>query len=233
MVWCGASSLHAEETGSSPQDRAIWLVDDFEDGYLWDTWTQVGGSTCNPFIVQPAGWACAEGARCLEIHGDCGGFYDGIWTDLGGFQATSFSLSVRSTDITHANTYVVLDDDTSTADGTTVFFFGNGLGRWLVSSGGVPYDCGPRNLYQWYEVRFNLNWQARTVDVYIDQQLKASGVPMTDPTADGLHLLHLFNYEEGAGYYDFILASSPPPQPPIFVDGFESGDTSAWSLTVP
>ena len=120
---------------STPQ--AIWLVDNFEDGYLWDTWTQTAGSTCNPFIVVPTSWSCAEGTGCLEVFGDCGDFYDGVWTDLAGFQATSFGLYVRADSTNTANAYVVLDDDTSTADGTTVFFFGNPQGRWLVSAGAV------------------------------------------------------------------------------------------------
>ena len=39
----------------------------------------------------------------------------------------------------------------------------------------------------------------------------------TNTTADGWHL------------DDIVLRGAAPPAPPIFVDGFESGDTSAWS----
>ncbi len=216
---CGATSTLVE----SPEtpERAIWLVDNFEDGYLWDTWVDDGGS-CNPFPVTPSvAPLCPEGDICLEIFGDCGDFYQGISTDLGGFQATTFSLYIRSDHIDSANAYVVLDDDDQWINGNVAFFFGNPLAKWLFSSGGVPYNCGPRVANQWYFLEFNFDWSARTVDVSIDGDLKHSGIPMTSATATGLDYLYLFNYQPGTAFYDFIVASSPPPEPPVFADGFE------------
>ena len=219
---------------ASPEksNRAIWLVDDFEDGYLWDTWADDGGS-CTSYITSTPAPPCPQGSNCLLISGDCGGFYEGISTDLGGFQATSLSMYIRSDTIATANAYVVLDDDNDPMNGAVVFFFGNATPEWMFSSGGIPYICGPRVAYQWYQLAFNFDWTARTVDVLIDGNLKHSGIPMASSTATGLDYLYLFNYESGNALYDYIIASSPPPEPPIFMDGFESGGTSLWSLSVP
>ena len=43
--------------------------------------------------------------------------------------------------------------------------------------------------------------------------------------------LHLARYGLGVSL-DFLCLSEPPDPAVIFTDGFESGDTSAWSLTV-
>ena len=229
VTYCAnpAQAASAEDTS-----RAIWLVDDFEDGNLWDTWTDNGGS-CTSYITSTPAPPCPQGSNCLLISGDCGGFYEGISTDLGGFQATSLSMYIRSDTIATANAYVVIDDDNDPMNGAVVFFFGNGLAEWRFSSGGLPYICGPRVAYQWYQLAFNFDWTARTVDVSIDGNLKHADIPMASSTATGLNYLYLFNYESGNALYDYIIASSPPPEPPIFVDGFESGGTSLWSLSVP
>ncbi len=229
MVFCAVPT-----SASSPEElgRAIWLVDNFEGTSLGDWWMDDGGS-CNAFIVRPSGWSPPEGIGCLEIFGDCGVFYQGISTDLGGFEATSFSMYIRSDTIATANAYVVLDDDNDPYNGAVAFFFGNSTPEWMFSGGGIPYPCGPRVAYQWYHLVLNFDWTSRTVDVYIDDDLKHSGIPMASSTATGLDYLYLFNYESGTAYYDYITASSPPPEPPIFVNGFESGDTSFWSLTEP
>lgn len=231
IVVCCATLTPAATPAEST--RAIWLVDDFEDGILLDSWTDDGGS-CNPFITNtPTPPACPQGNNCLEIFGDCGEFYQGISTDLGGFQATSFTMYIRSDTLDTANAYVVIDDDSDPYNGWVAFFFGNATPEWMFSSGGVPYSCGPRVAYQWYQLVFNFDWTARTVDVFIDGNLKHSGVPMASSTATGLDYLYLFNYQTGTALYDYITASSPPPEPPIFVDGFESGYTGFWSLTEP
>ena len=211
--------------------RAIWLVDDFEDGNLWDTWTDDGGG-CTSYITSTPAPPCPQGSNCLLISGDCGGFYQGISTDLGGFEATSFSMYIRSDTLDTANAYVVLDNDSDPYNGAVAFFFGNSTPEWMFSSGGVPYPCGPRVAYQWYLLEFNFNWTSRTVDVFIDGSLKHSDIPMTSSTATGLDYLYLFNYQPGNALYDLIVASSPPPQPPIFIDGFESANVSAWSSSV-
>ncbi len=228
MVCCVALAPAASNEKS---DRSILLVDDFEDTSLGDWWMDDGGS-CNAFIVRPSGWSPPEGIGCLEIFGDCGVFYQGISTDLGGFEATSFSMYIRSDTIATANAYVVLDDDSDPYNGAVAFFFGNSTPEWMFSGGGIPYPCGPRVAYQWYHLVFNFDWTARTVDVLVDGDLKHSDIPMASSTATGLDYLYLFNYQSGTAYYDFITASSPPPQPPIFTDDFESANVSGWSSSV-
>ncbi len=229
FVCTSATSATSPEKSS----RAIALVDDFEDGILLDSWTDDGGS-CNPFITNaPTPPACPEGTNCLEIFGDCGDLYQGISTDLLGFEATTFSMYIRSDTLDTGNAYVVLDDDSDPFNGTVAIFLGNATPEWIFSSGAIGYTCGPRVAFQWYLLRFDFDWTARTVDVFIDGDLKHADIPITSSAATGLDYLYLFNYQSGTSYFDYITASSSPPEPPIFVDGFESGYTSFWSLTEP
>ena len=141
-------------------------------------------------------------------------------------------MYIRSDTIDTGNAYVVLDDDSDPFNGAVAIFFGNSTPEWMFSSGGLPYTCGPRVAYQWYELTFNFDWTSRTVDVLIDGSLKHSDIPMASSTATGLNYLYLFNYQSGTALYDFIVASSPPPEPPIFTDGFESGGVLNWSEVV-
>jgi len=87
----GSAEVPGIESGAP---EAIWLIDDFEDGNL-DGWLDGGGS-CNVFILNDPNTA-AEGSRCLDIFGDCGGHYQGPYISLAGFQAGSFSIYIRTT----------------------------------------------------------------------------------------------------------------------------------------
>ena len=211
--------------------RAVMLVDDFEDGNLWDTWSGNCGP-CTGSIVTPSTFTCAEGAMCLEMDGACDTFYNGIYTDLLGFQADNLSLYMRADRVDTANAYISIDDDSDWLNGNVLNFFGNGLGKWMIASGPISYDCGTRNADQWYFVYFEFDWTNRTVSVWIDGTLRQADVAMTSTTATGLNYMYLYNYQEGTSYYDYITARSNPPPPPIFIDGFESGGVSAWSAAV-
>ena len=230
MVVVAASLGSAESAGIEAEGpEAIWLIDDFEDGSL-DGWLD-GGGTCNYFITSSP--APPDGIRSLDIFGSCGGHFLGPYISLAGFQAGTFSIYVRANFVDQFNNYVVLDDDTLWNNGSVVFFYGMSNGTFTVSDhNGLNYSCGPRAGNEWYLVRFEIDWIFHAYDVYIDNQLQQTGVPF--PIAiNTLNWLYLYNLGDGHTLYDYIIASTPPPTPVLFVDGFESGDWAAWSAVVP
>jgi len=223
----GSAEVPGIESGAP---EAIWLIDDFEDGNL-DGWLDGGGS-CNVFILNDPNTA-AEGSRCLDIFGDCGGHYQGPYISLAGFQAGSFSIYIRPNYVNQFNGFVVLDDDLSWINGSVVLFYGMDNGTWAVSDQhGISHSCGPRNMNQWYQVRFEIDWDFHTFDVYIDNQLMQTSISFPG-TINTLNWLFLYNLGDGHVWYDYIVASTPPPTPALLVDGFESGDWSAWSGVYP
>jgi len=226
----GTFDPYCEQEGAAGSPEAIWLIDDFEDGNL-NGWLD-GGGTCNYFVVHDAGTA-AEGEYCLDIFGDCGNHYLGPYISLAGFQAGSFTIWVRANYVNQYNGYIVLDDDQIATNGRVVFFYGNDQGMFLAADhNGWGYPCGTRNPNQWYQIRFVIDWDYHTFDVYIDNDLRQTDIPFP-VSANTLNWLYLYNMGDGHVWYDYIIASTPPPTPVLFVDGFESGDWSAWSAVGP
>ena len=230
-AWMQAVAWSSEASeGDARGPEAIWLIDDFEDGILFDEWIDDGG-TCNSFITNSP--TPPEGIRSLDIFGSCGSHRQGLSFDLQGFQAGSISFYVRSDRTDSRTTYLELDDDVLGNNGGVAFFYGTDFGTFtVVDHTGLAYSCGPRNANQWYQIRINIDWDFHELSVYVDNELKASGVPFP-VNITTLNWLYLYSLGNGHSLYDFIVASSAPPTVMIFSDGFESGDMSAWSSSVP
>lgn len=222
-----ASASLVTERGD-PQERAIFLLDDFEDGNL-DGWL-FGGGTCGAFATNST---AGEGSWSMEVLGECG-HYGGPYYAFGGFQATGISVMLRPGSVSLSDTYVVIGDDNILSDNGVIFFYAHGSGRWkIVGQGSQVFDCGPYSAGQWYDVSFDLDWHWRTIAVRIDGSLCAVNVGFRSDTAATLTQIHAYNWEDSVAWYDYIVMSSPPPSPTIFMDGFESADVASWSLTVP
>jgi hypothetical protein len=203
-------------------------VDDFEDGNI-DGWLSGGG----PCTASATNATAGEGNWSMEIAGGCGHF-GGRYYPIGGFQATGISVMLRPGPASSYDTYFVVGDNNITSDFGVVFFYATGVGDWnVVGYGGQNFDCGPYTPGQWYDVSFELDWHWRTIAVRIDGSLCAVNVPFRSTTATTLTQIHAYNHDNSSGWYDYIVMSSPPPTPTIFVDGFESADAASWSLTVP
>ena len=223
-----APYCEGEESGGGQE--AIWLIDDFEDGNL-DGWGH-GGGTCVFALIHGSNSA-AEGDWCAEVIDNCGGHYLGPYISLAGFQAGSFTIWVRALYVDRHNSYIVLDDDQIAVNGAVVFFYGNNQGDFMVADhNGYNYNCGTRWANIWHQIRFDIDWDFHTFDVYVDNDLRQTDIPFP-VTANTLNWLYIYNLNPGGVWYDYILASTPPPTPVLFVDGFETGDWSLWSTAVP
>ena len=99
--------------------------------------------------------------------------------------------------------------------------------------GGTVYELAPYVANQWYRVDLTLDWLGRTIDVFIDGVPRQYNVPFRSPTTTSLTRLHFYNFDNSTAWLDYIMMSSPPPSLDLFDNGFESADTTAWSLAVP
>jgi hypothetical protein len=215
------------EDGAAP--KAIALIDDFEDGDLVG-WAAPTGA-CSAVNTALTG---ADGSgRSLRVDGACG-HYQGPWFDLVDFQATGVSFWVRPGSSSMSDTYVVIGDDNVAINNGVVFFFARSTGRFvLVGPGLDDYELAPYVANQWYRVDLSLDWVGRTVDVFIDGVARQYNVPFRSPATTTLTRLHFYNFDNSIGWLDTIIMSSPPPTLEVFGNGFESADTTAWSLTTP
>ncbi len=181
-----------EDAAGSPE--AIWLIDDFEDGNL-DGWGHAGGPCILALIHGSNGGA--EGDWCSEVINNCGGHYLGPYINLQGFQAESFTIWVRALNVDRHNSYIVLDDDQIAVNGAVVFFYGTNQGNFAATDhNGYNYDCGTRYANDWHEIRFDIDWDLHTFDVYADNALRQTDIPFP-VSADTLNWLYIYNLSNG------------------------------------
>ena len=216
------------EAQPAPVTKAIAIIDDFEDGDL-DGWAAPTGP-CT--AVNSSATGGNGTSRSLKVDGACD-HYQGPWFDLGGWQATGVSFWVRTDVANLATAYVVLGDDNVTANNGVVFFSATISGHWALGTLGASYKLAPYNPGQWYRVDLTLDWAGKTVDVSIDGVPWQYNVPFRTPEVTTLTRLHFYNYNPSIAYLDEIQMSSPSASVEISADGFESADTTGWSITTP
>jgi hypothetical protein len=203
------------------------LIDDFEDGDI-DGWQQYASGSC----VGGVSAVAATGSYSMMIIGECG--YSGsFYYDFGSFNATSISLNIMPGSEVSSDALVKLGDYSPGFTNNAIIFFASSAGKWLLNQPmGMPILCGDYNRDQWYNVVFTLNWNTKQVGVAIDGVTCTTDAEFFDHDTASLNRIILGNYQDSYSRYDDILMSVDPPQPPIFIDGFETGDTSMWSNTV-
>ncbi|HSO21334.1 MAG TPA: hypothetical protein VLT81_00420 [Chondromyces sp.] len=208
--------------------KAIALIDDFEDGNLVG-WAAPTGA-CSAVNTGLTG---ADGSsRSLRIDGACAHFA-GPWFDLGSFQATGISFWVRSGSTNLTDTYVAFGDDNIASNIGVFVLAALNNGRFVLFSPGAEYELSAYVANQWYRVDLNLDWVGRNLDIFIDGVARQYNVPFISSTTNTLNRLHFYNFDNSIAWLDTIIMSSPPPTLEVFENGFESADTTAWSLTTP
>jgi hypothetical protein len=209
--------------------KAIWLVDDFEDGNI-NGWN-------NPFypIVYCLAQAVSPGAgsssTSLRIDGACGHFA-GRYYDVGGWNPTGIDFYLRSAATNKHDGYIVFGDDDITTNNGIIYFLADGWGSLSLVSDGWFYNCGAYNAYQWYRISFTVDWDCKVVDVYVDGVLKHRDVPFRSPGTTEITKIHIYNFDSSSAWWDEISMSTGPPSMSIFYDDFERGATCHWDVTV-
>jgi len=221
----GGGPLVAQERSGAT--KAIWLVDDFEDGNAADWYGPEG-----PCFKNVTSSDAANGTSwSLKINGPCVEF-GGLWKKLGIAQPTTMTFWVKG-DPSKKDAVVVLGDEDVTSNGGAVYFLADSNGQFTLKTDTSDYLLGSYINSQWYRIDLSFDWIGRTVDVDIDGEPRQRNVPFRAPATVALTRIHFFNVDDSAGWLDQISMVSPPPSLNLFGDGFESADTTEWSGAVP
>ena len=208
--------------------KAIMVIDDFEDCDV-DGWLS-GGGPCTALAtsLNPGGGVCS-----MELINACGSSIDGWYRDFASFRADTVLVSLRSQSSTMVDTHFTVGEQGAGGFRTAIHIYAHGIGFWVVAGtdGGT---CGAAYTpLQWYDFVFTVDWGAKTYDVSIDGSPCLTGVPFFESTPTTFNRIRVHNTHASAGWYDNIIMSLAPPEPLIFEDDFETGDTAEWSSTVP
>jgi hypothetical protein len=231
VVFCAQIALGQMVPPTSIEKRAnksIMLLEDFEDGNLFG-WYQFLSGSCYAIVSGVA----ANGNYSMQVIGECGQ-WGGFYRDFPDFRATNISINVMPGSGTFHNAYVILGEHTINGTKDVIFFYASMAGRWaLAHPSGFSIDCGMYTPDQWHNITLGINWTTQRITVWVDGVEKTQLGEFIDSSATTLNRIILKNMTGGYARYDDITMSNPPPQPPIFVDGFETGDFSNWSGVQP
>ncbi|HEY9082742.1 MAG TPA: T9SS type A sorting domain-containing protein [Vicingaceae bacterium] len=180
------------------------FADDFEGGTLSAQWQfGTGTYTRNVTSTNPA-----QGTYSFEQTGNSS-FYEGTYATFTSSQPSYISFKMRTNTTTTANGYVVIGDANINSDNGILFCYFNSTNslRFYGSTG----QNFPVNPNQWYHVEVqNINWTARTMDIYLDGNLILTSWPFRSTTATSMDRIHLFNLNAATAMYDDIIIGNPP-----------------------
>jgi len=180
------------------------FADDFETGSLATQWQfGTGTYTRNVTSVNPG-----QGSFSFEQTGSSS-FYEGTYATFTPSQPNYISFRMKTTSTSTANGYVVIGDANINSDNGILFCYFNSSGslRFYGSTG----QNFPVNANQWYYVEVqNINWTARTMDIYLDGNLILTSWPFRSTTATTMDRIHLFNLSAATAMYDDIIIGSAP-----------------------
>ncbi|MCK6640482.1 MAG: T9SS type A sorting domain-containing protein [Bacteroidia bacterium] len=177
----------------------------FESGTYTPTWT-VGTApiTWNVSTTNPA-----SGTYCVEGTGGNSTHLQGLMASFTPATPSSISFDIYPNG-TSAGNYVV-GGDASMAASNCVFFCYVTSGQFrFVSS--VTYVHSATTLNQWMHVELrNINWTARTFDIYVNNVLAYTSFPFRTSTQSTISRIHLYNFTSGTtGRWDNITLGGVP-----------------------
>lgn len=208
--------------------RAAWIVDNFEDGNI-DDWIDEGGGLCTASTSAVA----ASGSYSIRVDGACAHRLGRV-LDISGSMPTGISVSVRSDTVNTWDTYLILGDEQSGPGGNegAIYFLGNESGDWFVSNYDGAFSCGTRNAGQWYDIDFNVDWACKMYDVSVDGVVMQRNISFVHEPTDSFDRIHVYNFSNATARYDDIYFSTPGVSPLIFEDDFERTSACRWSVVV-
>ena len=191
--------------GSSP----LWaqcnvFADNFESGSLSTQWQfGTGTYTRNVTSFNPG-----QGIFSFEQTGSSS-FYEGTYATFTPSQPSYISFRMKTATTTTANGYVVIGDANINADNGILFCYFNSTSELRFY--GTTGQNFPINVNQWYHVEIqNINWSARTMDIYLDGNLILTAWPFRSTSATTMDRIHLFNLSAATAMYDDIIIGNAP-----------------------
>jgi hypothetical protein len=181
------------------------FYDGFESGSYTPTWT-VG--------TAPITWSVtttnpAAGTYRLEGTGGNSSHLQGLLAQIPAATPSNIGWWMFPSG-TVATNYVVIGDNTMAANNCVSFcYWVGGNNIRFVSSTTYNYVATPG---QWYHVEMrNINWTARTYDIYINNVLQYTAFPFRTTTQSTMTRIHLYNFNTGAtAAWDDITVGGAP-----------------------
>lgn len=171
--------------------------DDFETGAPSASWNIGSGHTMTVSSTAPA-----AGTYSMDMTGSSV-FYSGPNVTFASSQPTYVSWWIKTNSTSVANGYFVLGDANINSDNGVLFAYCNSNSE-LRFFGSTGYNY-PISVNTWYHVEvMNINWTARTMDIYVNSTLILTAWPFRSTTATSVDRLHLFNLNSATASYDNI-----------------------------
>lgn len=185
-------------------------------------------------------WTINTGSKNVTTTNPAAGVYSlehtGSSAHTNGIQAaftvatpTKISYYVKATSLASANSYFVVGGVNTTTATSIIFAYMNSSSNLRFYSNGSNQYNHPIVLNQWYFVEFrNIDFTAKTFDIYVDNVLLQSGFAFRDPTATSVSEVHLYNLNANViGTYDNIAIGEPGPSANfVTTDILCNGDTT-------
>ena len=177
--------------------------DDFETGAPSPSWAIGTGHTMVVSNTAPA-----AGTYSMDMTGSSA-FYSGPNVMFPASQPTYISWRIKTNTVSAANGYFVLGDANINSDNGILFAYCN-ASSGLRFYGATGYNY-PIVANTWYHVEvMNINWTARTMDIYVNSVLILPGWPFRSTTATSMDRLHTFNLSTATASYDNIIIGGVP-----------------------
>jgi len=183
------------------------FFDGFESGDFVPTWNTGTGYTSAAVTSSPV----ASGNYAFTMTGGTNTHLTGISTSIAPSTPSTVSWDIYPTGTASGN-YVVIGDGSVSATNCMVFFYflGSGSALRFVSSSTTQV---PVTTNQWYHISLeNINYVARTFDIYVNGVLQATSFPFRSSTISNLSAIHLYNFNNTTAYWDNITLGSSAVQ---------------------
>jgi hypothetical protein len=196
LLVCAATTVHSQCVQS--------FYDDLETGAYSPLWLTGTGHTITTTNVSPA-----EGIYSLDITG-LSSFYTGPNVQFTSAQPTSIEWWAKTNNTTVANGYFVVGDaNIATNNGIVFCYFNSTSSLRFFNTAGYNYSVTANT---WYHIELkNINWTAKTFDIYINSVLWQSNFAFRSPASTDMTQLHTFNLASATASYDKIVIGDMPP----------------------
>lgn len=179
------------------------LSDGFESGSYSPTWV-----TSLPDFSVTAG-AAAVGNYKIQSTG-ASGHLNGISTAFPASTPTEVSWYIYPQGNAFATNYLVLGNNASSATDCMVFshWYNSPMGIRFLGTGSASFQY-PGTTGQWYFIELkNINYVARTFDIYINGTLQQTAFPFRSSTLSDITKVHLYNVFQSTATWDEIKIGS-------------------------
>lgn len=206
------------------------FFDGFESGNWQPTWSAAGGTYTRSVVTTSP----ANGTYCFSSVGTSS-HYQGTTTNFTPSTPDDLGFWVKTTDLSSNSAYVVIGDANTNSNQGIIFFYmrSNGQGR-VYSSSANQYNFNV-TANTWYHIEMrNINWTAKTYDIYVDGVLGQANFPFRSQSSTNIDRVFLYNFSGSAtAYYDDIdIGGVNLLQAPTATDVLCDGDSTGTATTL-